>query len=278
MQWINKPSYTTDPPFEGQYTSHYEDGHYLCSTCHSPLFESRDKFSSHCGWPSFDDAIYGAIAAYLDPDGHRREVCCMHCDAHLGHQFFQEGFTKKNTRYCINSSALSFTTTAPFIPSIAYVAGGCFWGIDALYSKKEGITATLCGYMGGDTAYPNYTEVSAGHTHHAETVAIYYDPLSIHYKDILRYFFEIHDPTQHNHQGPDHGPQYRSVVFYQNDAEYKTATACMTELMDLGYAVATTCQPAHVFWKAEPYHQDYYQHNGQTPYCHQHTPRFPSST
>lgn len=99
----------TELAFTGVYTDHFESGTYHCRQCHQPLFSSTDKFHSACGWPAFDDAIAGAVKELPDSDGRRTEIVCSNCEGHLGHVFRGEGFTRKNTRHCVNSVSLDFT-------------------------------------------------------------------------------------------------------------------------------------------------------------------------
>ncbi len=128
----------TEAPFSGIYTTNKESGIYRCKVCNTPLFRSDDKFDSHCGWPSFDDAIPGAVKEQPDKDGRRTEILCAHCGAHLGHVFTGEGFTEKNTRHCVNSLSLSFEKkSADKGLKEAYFAGGCFWGVEYYLEKMD---------------------------------------------------------------------------------------------------------------------------------------------
>jgi peptide methionine sulfoxide reductase msrA/msrB len=156
----------------------------------------------------------------------------------------------------------------------AYFAGGCFWGVEHLFQKKAGVVEAVSGYMGGTVDNPTYQQVCAKTTGHLETVEVTYDPSQVSFEDLARYFFEIHDPTQVNGQGPDIGPQYLSAVFYSSDEEKKTAAKLIEILQDKGYQVATQLIPAETFWRAEDYHQDYYDKKNQQPYCHFYQKRF----
>jgi peptide methionine sulfoxide reductase msrA/msrB len=156
----------------------------------------------------------------------------------------------------------------------AHFAGGCFWGLEHLFEQKEGVISAVSGYMGGSKDDPTYSGVCSGTTGHLESVEVEYDLEKISYEDLARYFFEIHDPTQANGQGPDIGAQYLSAVFYGTDEERATAERLIGILKDKGYDVATKVLPATKFWKAEDYHQDYYARNGHQPYCHAYKKRF----
>jgi len=128
----------TETPYTGKYNNYKEKGTYVCKRCNAPLYRSDDKFDSHCGWPSFDDEIPGAVKRIPDPDGMRVEIICNNCGAHLGHVFEGEGFTDKDVRHCVNSISLNFipAKTEPAKTETrtqkAYFAGGCFWGTDRL--------------------------------------------------------------------------------------------------------------------------------------------------
>jgi peptide methionine sulfoxide reductase msrA/msrB len=156
----------------------------------------------------------------------------------------------------------------------AYFAGGCFWGVEHLFQKKTGVKEAVSGYMGGTVDNPSYQQVCSKTTGHLETVEVSYDPEQVSFEDLARYFFEIHDPTQANGQGPDIGPQYLSAIFYNSEEEKQTAEKLIEILKGKGYQVVTKLIPADKFWKAEDYHQDYYDNKNQQPYCHFYQKRF----
>lgn len=150
----------------------------------------------------------------------------------------------------------------------AIFASGCFWGTQYYLERVDGVTKTTAGYTGGETKNPTYKQVSSHKTGHVEAVEIEYDPKKVGYEELARLFFETHDPTQHNGQGPDIGPQYRSVIFYLNVKQKKTAEKLITILKSKNLDVATKIKKAEKFYPAESYHQAYYQKTGGTPYCH----------
>ncbi|NUM36595.1 MAG: bifunctional methionine sulfoxide reductase B/A protein [Candidatus Brocadiae bacterium] len=253
----------TERPFSGKYYNHKEKGLYVCRRCNAALYKSESKFDSGCGWPSFDDEIPKAVNRVPDADGRRTEILCANCNAHLGHVFLGEGFTAKNTRHCVNSISMSFIPLEK-----AYFAAGCFWGVEYYFAKAKGVMETTVGYMGGEKENPTYQEVCSHNTGHAEALEVVFNPALVSYKELARLFFEIHDFTQVDRQGPDIGDQYRTEIFYTSEEQKKTAEEIISLLSAKGYKVATKLTKASVFWKAEDYHQDYYEKKGSSPYCH----------
>jgi peptide methionine sulfoxide reductase msrA/msrB len=258
----------TERAFTGEYYNNKSAGTYYCKRCNAALYKSDSKFDSGCGWPSFDDEIKGAVTRIPDKDGMRTEIVCNNCQGHLGHVFLGEGFTGKNTRHCVNSISLIFKADMDNKTETAYFAGGCFWGVEYLMKKQDGVIATTVGYIGGHKDNPTYKEVCSGNTGHAEVLEVVFDPSKVSFEKLTKLFFEIHDFTQVNRQGPDIGEQYRSGVFYMNDEQKKTTENVIKILSNKGYKVATEVTNANKFWKAEDYHQDYYEVTGKQPYCH----------
>jgi len=253
----------TERPFTGKYVHHKEKGLYLCKRCNAPLYRSSDKFESECGWPSFDDEIPGAVKRIPDADGHRTEIVCAHCGGHLGHVFEGEGLTPKNVRHCVNSISLDF---APV--DTAYFASGCFWGTEYYFERAKGVITTDVGYMGGHVQHPTYREVCTGATGHVETTQVIFDTRKTNYDEMVKLFFETHDFSQEDGQGPDIGPQYHSVLFYENEQQHAIVKKYVDILKKKGLHVATKLTPMAPFWRAEEYHQNYYTHKNGTPYCH----------
>jgi peptide methionine sulfoxide reductase msrA/msrB len=302
----------TERPFTGKYNAHFEKGVYTCKRCGTELFESSSKFRSDCGWPSFDEQIPGRVKWQPDPDGMRTEIICNNCGAHLGHVFLGEHYTEKNARYCVNSISMDFIPAeqraqrteeavgadprarseesgqlqgvAPTDPQSelrnppsserAIFASGCFWGTEYYMQRAPGVISTTVGFTGGHVAHPTYKQVCTGRTGHAESVEIIYDPSKTSYEELAKLFFETHDFTQWNRQGPDIGPQYRSAIFYLNDEQKQIAERLVRQLRQMGYDVKTEITRAGPFWPAEDYHQDYYNKTGKTPYCHIYRPIF----
>ena len=267
----------TEAPFTGKYYDFYEKGTYVCKQCGAHLYGSTAKFHSGCGWPSFDDEIKGAVKHQLDADGRRTEITCAKCGAHLGHVFEGEHFTPKNTRHCVNSISIEFipdSVTTKVNNDTAIFAGGCFWGMEYFFQKEKGVIKTEVGYIGGHIDNPTYEDVCSHTSGHIEATRVIFDPSVTNFETIARLFFEIHDPTQVDRQGPDKGEQYRSEVFYLSDEQKVTTEKLIKILTDKGLKIATKISKATHFWTAENYHQQYYQNNGHRPYCHGYVKRF----
>ncbi|WP_419769285.1 MAG: peptide-methionine (S)-S-oxide reductase MsrA [Candidatus Marinarcus sp.] len=152
----------------------------------------------------------------------------------------------------------------------AYFAAGCFWGVEYHFEKLDGVIRAISGYMGGVTPNPSYKEVCTGLTGHLEVVCVEYDAEALPFESLVKHFFEIHDFTQTNGQGPDIGSQYLSAVFYNDEAEKKCVKEIIALLETKGFHVATMLISTHntPFFEAEEYHQDYYFKHNKTPYCH----------
>lgn len=165
-------------------------------------------------------------------------------------------------------------STATEGQAVAYFAGGCFWGVEYFLEQLPGVVSVESGYMGGHIENPSYEQVSGHQTGHLESVRVTYDPNAIDYERIARRFFEIHDPTQANGQGPDIGPQYLSAVFVANDEERQINEKLIEQLRTRGYDVVTEIKPVTSFYDAESYHQDYYVKHQKKPYCHAPVDRF----
>lgn len=258
----------TERPFSGKFNKHFEKGVYTCRRCGAELFESSMKFKSDCGWPSFDDQIGPSVKQQPDADGRRTEIICAKCDGHLGHVFLGERFTPKNTRYCVNSISMAFVPAKQQKIETAIFASGCFWGTEYHFKRAPGVISTTVGYTGGNVDNPTYKQVCTDKTGHAEAVEVVFDPAKTTYEKLAKLYFETHDFSQLNRQGPDVGTQYRSVIFYSDEQQKQIAEKLVQELRKRKYDVKTQIVPAGKFWPAEKYHQDYYQKTGKTPYCH----------
>jgi methionine-S-sulfoxide reductase len=153
---------------------------------------------------------------------------------------------------------------------VATLGGGCFWCLEAVYDELDGVFSVESGYSGGAVAHPTYRQVCTGVTGHAEVVQITFDPAVISFREILKVFFDIHDPTTPNRQGADVGTQYRSVIFYHSAAQKEIAEKLIAELNEARVwklPIVTEVSPFKAFYQAEDYHQEYYAHNRDQPYC-----------
>jgi peptide-methionine (S)-S-oxide reductase len=154
--------------------------------------------------------------------------------------------------------------------ALATFGSGCFWCTEAIFQNLEGVEKAESGYMGGKVKNPTYKEVCSGLTGHAEVIQVSYDPRKISYEELLQVFWKTHDPTTWNKQGADEGPQYRSVIFYHNNEQKQLAEQYKNELSEAEVferPIVTEITEASVFYKAEDYHQNYYNLNGNAPYC-----------
>lgn len=153
---------------------------------------------------------------------------------------------------------------------LATLGGGCFWCLDAVFRDLVGVARVESGYAGGSVSNPTYEQVCGKNTGHAEVVQVTFDPERLTYEDLLRIFFEIHDPTTPNRQGADVGPQYRSIVLYHSEAQEATVNDVIRELESAGKwpePIVTEVAPLTAFYPAETVHQDYYRQNRRQPYC-----------
>lgn len=291
----------TEQPFQNQYWDHKETGIYVDVVSGQALFSSLDKYDSGTGWPSFTKPIDSdEIKKKADMKlGYKRvELRSRGADSHLGHIFDDGPEDKGGKRFCINSSALKFipyedlekegygrykhlfqkkntardtnthTNTQYEKQQTAILAGGCFWGVEHLFKKLDGVIDTTVGYIGGTPKNPTYSSISTGTTGHAEAVEIKFDPSKVSYRKILEYFFRLHDPTQLNRQGHDVGTQYRSAIFFVNEKQKSVAEDALKEFDNskvFKNKAVTQIVKATQFHKAEDYHQDYLQKTGG--YC-----------
>jgi peptide-methionine (S)-S-oxide reductase len=154
--------------------------------------------------------------------------------------------------------------------AVATFGGGCFWCLEPVFDDLRGVLSVESGYAGGHVPNPTYAQVCSGNTGHAEVVQVVFDPREISYKDLLRVFFSIHDPTTLNRQGADAGTQYRSVIFYHSDEQKAQAEEIIKSLQDEGVwnrQIVTQVVPFEAFYRAEDYHQEYFANNPAQPYC-----------
>ena len=286
----------TEPAFDNEFWDKKDAGIYVDIVSGEPLFASTKKFDSGCGWPSFTMPLEPANVVEKLDAGHgmiRTEVRSSHGDSHLGH-VFDDGpprggrpavlhqLGRPPLRSLRGSRGRRLRTVQDAIrrdrrtrggssmrerTEKAILAGGCFWGMQDLIRKRPGVLSTRVGYTGGDVANATYRN----HGTHAEAIEITFDPDETSYRELLEFFFQIHDPTTLNRQGNDVGTSYRSAIFYLDDEQRRVAEDTIADVEASGLwpgKVVTEVSPAGPFWEAEPEHQDYLEHypNGYT--CH----------
>jgi peptide methionine sulfoxide reductase msrA/msrB len=263
----------TERPFTSEHYENHAEGTFICVACSNPLFGSSAKFNSGTGWPSYY-APYSSKSVNVASDNSlgmsRDEISCKRCDAHLGH-VFNDGPKPTGLRYCIDGIGLKFIPkTAP--EAIATFAGGCFWCEEAIFESIKGVREVVSGYAGGTEKKPNYQDVGAGKTGHAEAFEVYYDPAVISFKDLVRVYFASIDPTRVNGQGPDNGKQYRSIAFYKDENEKKIIDEAIATLSASGTykkSIAVEVKPYDFFILGEDYHQNYVKLHPENPYVQQ---------
>lgn len=285
----------TEPPFRNAYWDNHKPGIYVDVVSGEPLFSSLDKFDSGSGWPSFTQPMAGTSLVENQDTTHgmvRTEVRSKVADSHLGHVFEDGPSDKGGLRFCINSAALRFIPVeemdqagygqylAPFVKAglvkapvheTAILAGGCFWGMEEIIRKIPGVIKTKVGYSGGSTGAPTYEEVCTGTTGHAESIQVEFDSTRLSYEELLDYFFRMHDPTTLNRQHNDVGTQYRSAIFYANEAQRETAERVKARWDKSGKfdgPIVTEITAAGKFYPAEDYHQKYLIKHPDGYNCH----------
>jgi len=267
----------TEKPYSGKFYLHKEKGKYYCAACGNELFSSDAKFDSDCGWPSFDGEIgKGRIIKKQDLSygANRTEIICAKCGGHLGH-LFNDGPTSSGLRYCVNSGALAFgavddINTVKSKYDTICLAGGCYWCVEAIYEKVNGVVSAESGFSGGKNPKADYRMVSSGKTGHAEVVQIVFDTDKISLALILKVFFSVHDPTTLNRQGADVGTQYRSEIFYRNQAHKILAEEIINSLKKekvYDAPIVTQVSKFEGFIKADESDQNYYFKNEGSRYC-----------
>ena len=268
----------TEAPFCGGLLDQKRSGVYGCLVCGLPLFSDESKFDSGTGWPSFHSPCDPSHVKRISDGSHgmeRVEIQCARCEAHLGH-VFPDGPPPSGERHCLNSASLRFVpagedglpSAAPTGFRRAFFAAGCFWGVEHRFQQIPGVLDAASGYQGGMVESPTYQQVGSGTTGHAESVEVIYDPARVTFRALLDHFFDNHDASERDRQGPDSGTQYRSAVFYMSQDERLGTLSKIAELEDLGALggrpIVTQVVPAQSLWIAEEDHQNYHEKHGGT--------------
>ena len=268
----------TERAFTGTMWNSETKGTYYCAACGYKLFKSNQKFTSSCGWPSFFEQENKESITFKSDNSYgmkRTEANCGRCDSHLGH-LFDDGPEPTGKRYCMNAISLDFVPDGATLNKsqgnleTIVLGGGCYWCVEAVYENLQGIKSVASGFAGGTVENPSYEEVCTGRTGAAEVVEITYDKSVTNLDEIFKVFFTVHDPTTLNRQGGDVGTQYRSAIFYKNEEQKIAAQSIIDELNAskvYSSKIVTTLEPFKKFYKAEEYHQNYYENNKDKPYC-----------
>jgi len=274
----------TEPPFKNEYWNNHEEGIYVDVVSGEVLFSSLDKFDSGSGWPSFTKPLVASNVIEnkdLTYGMKRIEVRSSEGNSHLGHVFDDGPKDKGGLRYCINSASLKFIPKDKLAEegygeylklfdkkseeSIVF-AGGCFWGVEAVFEHVKGVKEAVSGYAGGDKETADYEIVSRGESGHAESVRVTYDPKEVSLDKLLEIFFNIaHDPAQLNRQGSDVGTQYRSAIFTADEAQENVVKSYIENLKK-SRSIVTEVNNLEEFYPAEAYHQDYAKAHPNQPY------------
>ena len=267
----------TERAFTGKMWNAETKGTYYCATCGNKLFQSNQKFTSSCGWPSFFEQENKESITFKEDNSYgmkRVEANCGRCDSHLGH-LFDDGPEPTKKRYCMNAVSLDFVPEKTAVINnqnleTITLAGGCYWCVEAVYENLKGIENVVSGFAGGTVENPSYEAVCSGTTGAAEVVEITYDKTVTNLDEIFKVFFTVHDPTTLNRQGADVGTQYRSAIFYRNADQKVAAQSIISELNASKIytsKITTTLEAFVKFYKAKEEHQNYYNNNKTQPYC-----------
>ena len=298
LAWNVTQNAATEMAFSGEYDHFFEKGVYVDVVSGKPLFSSKDKFDSGCGWPAFSKSIAPEAVSLRGDSSHgmtRVEVRSAGADSHLGHVFEDGPAERGGKRFCINSAALRFipfdemeaaglgrlkrelwpadTAAAEAAAHgkdvrVIYLAGGCFWGMQKFLDQFDGVVETEVGYANGNGVEPTYQQVSKANTGHAETVKVLYDEAKLPLRRLLERYFMAIDPFSRDRQGGDYGRQYRTGIYYTDPAQQEAIReVCAAVEEKEGKTLAVEVLSIDNFSRAEEFHQKYLDKN-PGGYCH----------